>query len=280
MIRRHHWKCIGLSLVLILLFSGAVSAQRNPVWTSIDLLVAQADRVVIGRIADMGEAHGRHQPIVLAVEETLKGEPVSRLPLDVEGVMWQRLDRGKVLCSTCAEHTHRLLFTVGHWQNYPRTVNVVDLDDPSVVDVTGDLRLLTTGGDIAQAAREEVRRSPGVFDDKQIFEWGQPSNSFLTGTRLHGLTIYVPVDERQEQLAYRVLASQRTPTSVVGANANDRANAVRVLAFFRSAENIRLVKSLLDDPQIEHAAMGQLDYPSAAQRIGYSANGASLSPHA
>jgi len=49
---------------------------------------------------------------------------------------------------------------------------------------------------------------------------------------------------------------------------NDRANAALVLGFFRSPENVQLLKWLLDDPQIEHDVLGQLDYPVRAVAYG------------
>jgi hypothetical protein len=52
--------------------------------------------------------------------------------------------------------------------------------------------------------------------------------------------------------------------TVCGAYTNDRPGAASVLVFFRSAGNQQLLKSLLRDPQIEHAALGQLDYPVRA----------------
>jgi hypothetical protein len=259
-------KCIGIFATVIVSLSATAYAQQHPVWSSVDLLVAQADRVVIGRIAEMGEASGnaelneRRQPIVLAVEETLKGEPVSRLSFNAAPDLWSKLNHGKLLCGTCAEHSHRLLVMVGHRQNYPQNVNAIDLDASSVSDVTGDLRLLATGAAIVQAAREEVRRCPGVLDDKQVARWG-PSDTLMNGMVFHSYEVYVPVDERQEKLAHKVLSTQPAPTEMSGYHTNDRWNAVKVLAFFRSPQNIKLLRSLLNDPQIEHAAIGSLDYP-------------------
>jgi hypothetical protein len=256
-----------LALSSILLTSATALAQLNPVWSSIDLDVAQAGHVVVGRIAEMGEAIGsaernsRRQPIVLAVDETLKGEYISRLPLVISYDLWQQLDREKILCSTCEAHTHRLLVTIRPAQDHPSSIT--DLDGHSPFDVTGDLRLLSTGGDILQAAREEVRRSPGVVDEKGYFAWG-PSETFMPGTQFHGYTVNVPVDERQETLAHRVLDTQPAPAGVARYAENDRPNAALALRFFRSPENIQLLKSLLADPQIEHDAMGQLDYPVRA----------------
>jgi hypothetical protein len=49
-------KRISLALSSILLTSATALAQLNTVWSSIDLSVAQAGHVVIGSIAEMGEA--------------------------------------------------------------------------------------------------------------------------------------------------------------------------------------------------------------------------------
>jgi len=207
-------KRISLALSSILLTSATALAQLNPVWCSIDLSVAQAGHVVIRRVAEMGEASGiadrteRHQPIVLAVYETLKRESVSRLPLVIGYDLWQQLDSEKVLCSTCAAHTHRLLVTIRPMQDHPSSVT--DLDGDSAFNVSGDLRVLPTGEAILQAAREEVRWCPGVVDEKEHFSWG-PSETSMSGTRFHGYTVDVPVDERQENLAHQVLDSERVP---------------------------------------------------------------------
>jgi hypothetical protein len=194
-----------LGLSVILFPCTAAFAQRNPEWSSIDLRVAQADRVVIGHIASMGEASGSaerndcRQPIVLAVDDTLNGQPVSQLPLTIAYDVCRQLDREKTLCSTCAPHSHRLLVTIRPMQSYADSVT--DLDSASVFDVSGDLRVLPTGAAILQAAREEARRSPGVLDSKHFFSWG-PTETFMPGTPFHTGTVYVPVDERQEKLAH------------------------------------------------------------------------------
>jgi hypothetical protein len=260
-------KCISLALSSILLTGTTALAQINPVWTSIDLSVAWADRVVVGRIEEMGEASGaaerndRRQSIILAVDETLKGEPVSRLPLVIGYDLWQQLAGEKVLCSACAAHTHRLLVTIGPMQDHPS--GVTDLDRDSVFDVSGDLHVLSTGDAILQAAREEVLRCPGVLDGEKYFAW-DPSETFMPGTTFHQYTVNVPVDERQESLAHHFLDSEPVPTRVIGARGNDRAQAALVLGFFRSPENLELMKSLLHDPQVEHDVLGQLDYPVRA----------------
>jgi hypothetical protein len=61
---------------------------------SLDALVASADQVVVGRIVEVGNAPPTigpyyRQPIVLAVEQTLKGEAVQRLYFDLVNVAWQ-----------------------------------------------------------------------------------------------------------------------------------------------------------------------------------------------
>jgi len=108
---------------------------------------------------------------------------------------------------------------------------------------------------------------PGVVDEKRYFGWG-PGETFMSGTRFHGYTVNVPVDERQENLAHQVLHSERVPAGMTRVRGNDRANAALVLAYFRSPENVQLLKSLLDDPQIEHDVPGQLDYPVRAVAYG------------
>jgi hypothetical protein len=252
------------ALLSALLACVTAFAQHNPVWSSIDLNVAQADRVFVGHIIEMGEATGipghndAQQPIVLAVDEMLKGEPVSRFETTVAYDLWQQLSREKVLCQGCPQRAHRLLLTIRPAAQHASTAT--DLDNPSVLDVAGDLRLLTGGNAILQAAREEVHRQPGVLDAKMYFAWG-PSESFMPGTPFHGCTVYVPIDQRQETLAHGILASQPAPSTVGGTYTNDRPGAASVLVFFRSPRNLRLLKSLLSDPQIEHAAHGQLDYP-------------------
>jgi hypothetical protein len=256
-------RAVLLALSFILFTPATALAQLNPVSASIDLTVAQAGHVVIGHIAEMGEASGnaerseRRQSIVLAVDETLKGEYVSRLPLVIAYELWEQLDRGKILCSTCAAHTHRLLVTIRPMEDHPSSVT--DLDSHSAFDVSGDLRVLSTGDAILQAAREEVRRCPGVVGEKDYFIWG-PSVAFMPGTPFHGETVYVPVDERQETLAHQVLDSERVPAGVTRVRENDREEAASVLGHFRSPENVQLMKSLLNDPQIEHDVMGELDY--------------------
>ncbi len=46
----------------------------------------------------------------------------------------------------------------------------------------------------------------------------------------------------------------------MGRISNDRVAAVRTLASFQSGANERLLRNLLNDPQRDHYAQGQLDY--------------------
>jgi hypothetical protein len=202
-----------LSIAAVLLgSSAALSAQRNPVWSSIDLKVARADRVIVGHISSMQPAvqdrYGTSQSVTIAVDETLKGPPTKEAQVDLRADLWQLMDQQKLLCDTCAEHSHRLLVTIGHWIGVePLDINVTDLDAANVLDVTGDLRLLTTGAAVLQAARDEVKRCPTRLDEKLSTEWG-PTATFMPGTKFHGATIIVPIDARQEQLAHTILATQ------------------------------------------------------------------------
>jgi len=227
--------------------------------------VAEADQVVVGRIVSMGaatgdaEANERQQTIILAVEETLKGSPTERLPIQVKYDLWRRLDGEKILCPNCPEHNHRLLATMGHSGGYPQ-LDITDIDSSNVMDVTGDLQLLPNGAAILRAAREETQRSIDPPGKVRQFEWS-PTRTFMVGTPFHQATVLVPVDARQEQLAHKILTTEKAPAGVVGEDSDDRSRAVAVLGFFRTEQNVSLLEALLDDSEVRRYISGELDYP-------------------
>jgi hypothetical protein len=258
------WSWLGIVLVL-----GAalpLCAQHNPEAASLDYIVANADQVIVGRIVEVGSAtrdnYGEYQQqIVLAVEETLKGDRDQRLPLVLAHDLWRPQFDAELPLSDPAGSSflpHRLLVAVRKKSAYPPEVDAVDLDSDKLSVVTADLELLSNSVDIVQAAKAEVRRIPVRPKEGEYFNW-LPMHDYdsLKGTHYDGCGIYVPVDKRLED---RALALLRAPNETLEDIGHTHSMAVEALRFFRSDENIRLLTGLLSAPDnsTRQAAYGVL----------------------
>jgi hypothetical protein len=253
-------------LIAMMVMAATARAQRNPVWASVDLRVATADRVFVGRIARMEPAVGdaaqneRHQTVVIGVASTLKGKVPAKVELNIEEDLWSALNHAGIFCEGCAARKHRLLVMLQPDERNVGGMEILDLDANNILDVTGDLHVITTSEALMAAVRDEVKRCPGVLPSKENVAWG-PSKTFMPGTEFHNYTVYVPFDDRQAALARHVLATQEAPSGVSGALDNDRPAAAFILGHFHAQKNIPYMKTLLVDAQLEHAVLGRLDYP-------------------
>src|SRR5580693_418985 len=191
-----------LAAILILGAPIAFRAQEHPVVSTLDFLVAQADYVAVGRIVEVGNATATvgpyyRQPIVLAVEQTLKGEAVQRMSFDLADVSWHSRSYEKQLPLSDPESSsaprHRLLVMRRGGKEAQRHVIAIDLDEAELRVATADLVVLTKPADVIKAAKDEVLRSPLKSGDDRSFAWLPPHlYSALVGTVYEHSDIYVP----------------------------------------------------------------------------------------
>ena len=198
---------------------------------SIDSTVATFQQVFVGRIVEIGtpttdRKRVSMQPVVFAVEEVLRGERTTRIALpDFTYPMatlagWQ-------------SHSNRLLIAVSH--GAPSVSVVIDLDADSLEVWSADFVLMKNAADVIQAAKDEIRRTPTGSARSPDVQISAPNGDPF-------LLLTIPADERLEKRAHAVLR---------GEHGWSREEAVEALKYFKSEENIRLLKSLLGDSDIE-----------------------------
>jgi hypothetical protein len=232
---------VGVSLVS----SGPAHAQ--PLFgdaESIESTVANSDLVVIGKLTEFGggkradETEGHE--ITIAVEQTLKDnlfsvEPHQRLRVQVR--------RPAPLLANWKDHSHCLLVAVK--EDAPNATTVIDLADKNSVVLTADFTLLHDPEGVIRVAHETVRRMPAAVRRIHTFGLVVP-RKVVAGTKWEEyyktggyLVLKVPVDERLEKRAQDYIRSERY---------QNRQEGVRALRYFKSDENCRRVRGLLNDP--------------------------------
>jgi hypothetical protein len=205
---------------------------------SIECTVANSEIVVVGKLVEFSgteqadERGGRAATI--AVEETLKGEHRDRLRV--------RLFHPAPALAGWKDRSSRLLLAARG--DPPAETTVVGLADKELQVLTADFTLLRKPEEVVRVAKETVRRLPGV---KRIgtFRLVVPRKA-IAGTRWEQyyetggyVTLTVPVDERLEKRAHEYVRSK---------NYGQREEAAWALRYFKSDENVALVKALLNDP--------------------------------
>jgi hypothetical protein len=248
--------------VLFALAAGApVNAQMYPICDSLDVHVAIADQVVIGRIVEIGtttrDQNGEYQqPVVIAVEQTLKGKPVKRLLFNLTHGLWERGAYFNVpmpIPKEALAHSHRMLFAIVHNQfetGLPSSVSSVDLDFASheALPVTSDLNILTTAPAVIQAVKEEIRRIPAAPNKVETFEWPQKQEG-LKFAGYQDCAVIGTVDERLEKLAHTLL--NQPDVNIDFRPKTTYSRAAFLLQHFKSDENIQLLKGLVGGPDDE-----------------------------
>jgi hypothetical protein len=133
---------------------------------SIDSFVAMGNQVLIGRVLSVASAPGDGDvgpagTITLAVEETLKGNPVQG-PLDIPFANWDYFSPGPFYPDKSGPRisSHRLLVALRHASRRPAKIAAIDLDAASLAVMNADLVVLRTSAEVLRAAREALRRIP------------------------------------------------------------------------------------------------------------------------
>lgn len=203
---------------------------------SIDLTVARANRVIVGRVADIVGGIRRDSAdlvsVVMTVDDTLKGPPVQPLAVDLYATMQE--------VTTWRAGSHRLLVAVNATAGLHPTV--IDLADEKLAVFTADFVLLKNAADVIQAARNALGATPAGGGSVQSAMLTVPPD-LIKGTRwdgFMGMRLQVPADQRLERRASDILGGRGGPGT--------RAEAVNALRFFKSDENIQLLTALLSDP--------------------------------
>jgi hypothetical protein len=218
---------------------------------SLESIVLNGDAVVVGEVARFG-ADPAYCDVTLSGVETLRGEHVEemnvRIPDGLAGM--PRLALSKLLAKDDLPEVqwkgHLLLVAVdraaGRGKEDWTASGAVDLSEENVALWRAEGSQLANADEILRAARATIRKFPGMTR-MQTFPSTVPVEGDSTGSV--ELLLEVPVDERLEMRSQLYARSDKT---------SQRAEGVRGLRFFKTETNIRLVKSLLQDPDFKFVA--------------------------
>jgi hypothetical protein len=239
-------KVIGFGMCLIV----AAEAHAQPLvdkTQSIESTVANADLVFIAKVVDFraeqDEDRDGHQTTI-AIEETLKQpgfreEPYQQLSLHIPrpaSVLADWKDRSTRLLIACDDYA-------------PRQPAVIELAPDRTEVMTADVRLTRDPETVIRLAREAVTRLPANIRRVHTFDLQVP-REVVAGTRWEKwyhtsghLLLSVPVDQHLEKRAQDYVRSE---------DPHRRGEGARALAYFKSDENLALIRPLLHDAEVTY----------------------------
>jgi hypothetical protein len=233
---------------------------------SIESLVANADDVYIAKLERIGRAIPgnrrsmnvedleKHE-VTFAVEETLKETVFAsdgREPDEKsERIFSREVPYPASVLAGWKKRGSRLLVAESRGGPNEFTnsnvsfITIIELAPDTLEVLTEDMQLLRNPADVIRIAKETVRRMPATVRRIQTFQLVVPYE-IVRGTKLAlppekpgELRLTVPADERLEKRALEEIRSK---------DYLKREEGVRALRYFKSAENIVRMKSLLGDP--------------------------------
>jgi hypothetical protein len=215
---------------------------------SLESIVLNGDAVIVGEVASF-RAESDVCDVTLTGVETIRGEHAEEMNIRLpEGAFSAaRLKLNKLLQKNDAAEVqlagHLLLVAVardpGRGKDDWTASGAVDLSAENLELWRADGTQLANAEEILRAARGTIRRFPGVT---RIQTFTSSVLAEGNGGVPMELLLEVPVDERLET---RLQVYIRSDTS------SQRTEGARGLRFFKTETNIRLVKSLLDDPDFK-----------------------------
>lgn len=233
---RAPWPAFFAGIVAHCLLLSALPLRAQPgfrVIDSIEVTVANADSVFVGRIVSIqptARKDAGRVSVAVSVEETLKGGRGEKWSVD--------LALPESVVAGWLTHASRLLVAV---DIAAPSATAIDLSSDILCVYTEDFVCLRSAASVIQAAKDVVRRTPAGVKRINAVALMFPPGTLNGGSGYDYATtrLHVPVDERLEKRAHAILR---------GDIRIDRADAVGALKYFKSDENIRLMKSLLNDP--------------------------------
>jgi hypothetical protein len=230
---------VRLSLIAIFVYalSSVAAAQPGPTYVEcLDTLAIDSRGVFVATVSDLCDAAhcSAGNNAVLKVERYLKGNAGDRFQF--------ALDAPPPLIAEWKAQGSRLLIfdqlTDDPGSGGASSMRIVDLSQPTGKVLTADMRVLSDGQQILEAAQQAIERNPNVlrmvtFERPLTGDAAKAFGGFSPVTR-------VPADAELERWAIGVLQGKPGDSS--------RWQAVQALGLFQSEETTRLLTSLLNDP--------------------------------
>jgi hypothetical protein len=224
-----------LALVSILSLISLAEAQPGPTLVQcIDAMAINSKFVFVGQIVDICGLPfcSADNNVTVKVEKYLKGNEDDVFQFRVNAPMNALLD--------WKDRGSRLLLFDGGEVGADGGTKQIDLSDPELKVLTADMNILTTPQQVLLEVQNAIDRHPNVYGIFTVRRSVPLEAARKLGAAFLPVTD-VPVDadlERWAQSAFRPRSAARDP---------ERDEAVHALAFFKSDENERILKSLLGD---------------------------------
>lgn len=233
-------KPIRFLVLLLALVCPLAHAQPGPNWfESMELKVARADSIFIGHILrlDSPDDHGFVDRFVVQVTNTLKGNPASETPITASF-------SSSVIEPWFARQDSLLILV----ESNERT-EVIPLRTGEVSEMTEGFRGINNPDDLVREVKRLIPLTPGLKELPAV-RVGVPRGLGKSLHPLHetgmGIMATVPVNAALEKLAL---------DSLRGKDGLSHSDAVRVIGYFHTAENVALLKSLLTDNSTAEMSM-------------------------
>jgi hypothetical protein len=259
-------RAVGLTWIIVFGVSLIASIQAQaqpliPVTESIESTVANSDYVFIATVVKFRrmesdkdqEAH----EVTIAIEEAVKHELFRDEPY--RGLSLQITRPASVLAGW-KEHSSRLLVACKEFA--PEQTTAIELLPDKLEVMSADVKLIRDPEAVIRLARTAVRRLPANIKRVHTFEL-QVSREVVAETSWEHyydtgghLLLSVPVDPHLEKRAQDYVRSK---------SPHRRDEGARALAYFKSDENLGLVKPLLNDQGITYSQPADGD--KAGERI-------------
>lgn len=242
---RRSWKVLLLFCVIATVASPTSAQPLIDSVASIDSLVINADYVYVGKIIEVRDEpipSGSDMPgFNFEVEEYLK------VPIEEEFTPTIK-QRGMFVSPPTTKYKDwmdrscLLLIILNDASSHSPTI--IELAPNRAEIFTAGFRLLHDPGEILQAAKDAIDRTPGSVRRLCTHRLLLPQETYK-GSRWagrDGLMLEVPADAQLEKWAIGSLDHQ---------NPWNRLQAARSMRYFKSDQNAQLVAKLLDDPDAD-----------------------------
>lgn len=224
---------LGTLLALCLSLAATVPLRGQIAYTTIELLTEEAKSVYVGKVIAIDRPPGvssdsQQRTVVIEVAQTLKGTATERFSFndpDTRLTAWEKSGAS-------------LMFFFGRGGGTVAPMRIIDLADIGVAGISENLVVLNKPEQLIQAVQTAALRTPQPSAQEMMLSLPP---SIATGPGWPQVEpVVFPVDIHLEQLAYSILRKEPGDSY--------RAEAVEALSFFKSDENIRLLRSLLSRP--------------------------------
>lgn len=229
-------------LIAALLFVPSFAKAEIIVGNSIEWLVADSDRVIMGKIVKV-EAAGQHQAVTVDVSKTLRGkheDKVILLVMNNGGQAAQGWHKAAVPMLFCLQDT-KDGWMLRRADGNHAAVFLGKAEPHATIEVfTRDFKHLTEPEAIVKYMEAYAKSIPADWKKKHtVIHVPHRSPVYTKLWAGSSVLLTVPVDPQMEQQARAWCKSKNT---------EERAQGAYLLRLYKNDENIKILRGLLNDP--------------------------------